>query len=171
VILIGEIAVAFGAIEGSAAFMSALLVGPDIGTGLLVGAGDPLAGHLDRLERLARYRIPKPLADETVKWCKEVRKALAPERNVILHGAWITQDPTELYKMVRKRGGGVSREDFTLDRLRSVRDLATRLLLEALALAREVDMAPKWAVWLREPGRDRPRWEEEFPPIPDGTSD
>jgi hypothetical protein len=145
-----------------AAFMVGLLIGPDFETGLLVGAGDLIGAHLDRLERLADYRLDRVLAAQIRDWCKVVRNDLVPERNLVLHGAWLFEDP-ELYKMVRRRKGAAKREEFTVERLTRVRDLAESLRNEALLLAREIDMAPKWAVWLREPRRPRPRWEEPLP--------
>lgn len=101
-LVIGRIAVAFGNIEFLVDNMLLPLIGPDGWAGRLVAGGESLNWQLQRIERLAPFRVDAETAVEVKEWLGVVRAA-SDKRNRVLHNAW-HQSAERLIKLGFRRG-------------------------------------------------------------------
>ena len=163
---LGEATMAFGLLEGTIVFAAALLVEPDIETGLLAGAGDGVRGQLSRFQRLTEYRLPKPLAEDARIWIRAIEGAILPERNIIVHGAWLPSrrklaTSTKWFAAVAASSHGTCSTSINSSAISAT---SRWWCAFGLDLLRRIDMAPKWAGILQSAGRDRARWDHPRPP-------
>jgi hypothetical protein len=120
ILQLGRIAIALSNIEYLTTNMLLPLIGQDGWAGRLVVGGEPLTWQLDRIKRLAPFRLEPALAAEIVGWTQQVREA-STQRNRMLHLAWHA-DPEAgtLHSLGYRRGEVDDAGPMTLEVLRAL---------------------------------------------------
>jgi hypothetical protein len=135
-LVIGRIAAAFSRIEftiGSLLFLP--LVASDGWVGRFIAEGQPLSWILERVQRLAPFRLAPDLAAEVDSVVVRVRDA-SRHRNRVLHDAWAARE--DRMWRVRFMRRDVEHHETTISELQAFADELVVLMADVMLVSQRV---------------------------------